>query len=72
MSTEKTETQYESRRAHRTVYNEYAKIKDPKKREAYYTKHGAEVDAFKDARDYMINAYTRLQENLVAQFFMVM
>jgi len=44
-------TQYESRRAHRTVYNEYAKRKDPNKREAYYAKHGAEIEAFKDARD---------------------
>ena len=48
-------TQYESRRAHRAVYNEYAEIKDPKKREAYYAKHGAEIEAYKDARDY-INA----------------
>ena len=46
-------TQYESRRAHRAVYNEYAKLKDPKKREAYYAKHSAEIEAFKDARDYL-------------------
>jgi vacuolar-type H+-ATPase subunit I/STV1 len=46
-------TQYESRRAHRAVYNEYAGIKDPKKREAYYAKHGAEIEAYKDARDYL-------------------
>jgi len=45
--------QYESRRAHRAVYNEYAGIKDPKKREAYYTKHSAEIEAFKGARDYL-------------------
>ena len=45
--------QYESRRAHRAVYNEYAKLKDPKKREAYYAKHGAEIEAFKDAREYL-------------------
>jgi hypothetical protein len=46
-------TQYERRRAHRAVYNEYAKLKDPKKREAYYAKHGAEIEAFKDARGYL-------------------
>lgn len=46
-------SQYESRRAHRAVYNEYAKLKDPKKREAYYAKHSAEIEAFKDARDYL-------------------
>jgi DNA repair exonuclease SbcCD ATPase subunit len=46
-------TQYESRRAHRAVYNEYAGIKDPKKREAYYAKHGAEIEAYKDARGYL-------------------
>jgi DNA repair exonuclease SbcCD ATPase subunit len=45
--------QYESRRAHRAVYNEYAKTKDPKKREAYYAKHSAEIEAFKDAREYL-------------------
>jgi chromosome segregation ATPase len=44
--------QYESRKAHRTVYNEYTKLKDPKKREAHYAKHGAEIEAYKDARDY--------------------
>jgi predicted nucleic acid-binding Zn-ribbon protein len=46
-------TQYESRRAHRAVFNEYAGIKDTKKREAYYAKHGAEIEAYKDARDYL-------------------
>ena len=47
-------TQYESRRAHRAVYNEYAGIKNnPKKREAYYTKHKTEIEAFKDAREYL-------------------
>jgi len=45
--------QYESRRAHRAVYNEYAGIKDPKKKEAYYAKHSAEIEAFKDAREYL-------------------
>ena len=33
--------------------NAYAKLKDPKKREAYYTKHSAEIKAFKDARNYL-------------------
>jgi len=28
-------------------------LKDPKKREAYYTKHKTEIEAFKDARDYL-------------------
>ena len=46
-------TQYESRRAHRAVYNEYAKLKDLKKRESYYAKHGVEIEAFKSARDYL-------------------
>jgi predicted transcriptional regulator len=46
-------SQYENRRAHRAVYNEYAGIKDSKKREAYYTKHSAEIEAFKDARSYL-------------------
>jgi len=45
--------QYEIRKQHRAVYNEYAKLKDPKKREAYYAKHGAEIEAFKDAREYL-------------------
>ena len=35
------------------VYNEYAKLKDPKKREAYYAKHKTEIEAFKDAREYL-------------------
>ena len=40
--------------AHRAVYNEYAGIKNnPKKREAYYTKHKTEIEAFKDAREYL-------------------
>jgi septal ring factor EnvC (AmiA/AmiB activator) len=46
--------QYESRKQHRAVYNEYAGIKNnPKKREAYYDKHKTEIEAFKDARDYI-------------------
>ena len=45
--------QYESRKAHRAVYNEYAKLKDPKKREAYYARHKTEIEAFKGARDYL-------------------
>ena len=28
-------------------------LKDPKKREAYYDKHKTEIEAFKDARDYI-------------------
>jgi hypothetical protein len=44
--------QYEIRKQHRAVYNEYAKL-PPKKREAYYAKHGAEIEAFKDAREYL-------------------
>ena len=39
---------------HRAVYNEYARL-DPKKREPFYAKHKAEIDAFKEAREY-INA----------------
>lgn len=39
--------------AHRTVYNEYAKLKDLKKLEAYYAKHGTEIEVFKDAREYL-------------------
>lgn len=46
-------TMYETRTQHRAVYNEYAKTKDPKKREAFYAKHGAEIEAFKEARDYL-------------------
>ena len=37
----------------RAVYNEYATQKDPKKREAYYAKHEKEIEAFKDAREYL-------------------
>lgn len=47
--------QYENRRAYRAVYNEYAKLKDLKKREAYYTKHSAEIEAYKDAKNYLNN-----------------
>ena len=47
-------TQYETRRANRAIYNEYAGIKNnPKKHEAYYSKHKTEIEAFKDARDYL-------------------
>ena len=46
-------TQYETRRDNRAIYNEYAKEKDPKKRAAYYAKHSAEIEAYKDARDYL-------------------
>jgi len=45
--------QYEIRKQHRAVYNEYAKLKDPKKREVYYAKHSKEIEAFKDAREYL-------------------
>ena len=45
-------TQYESRKQHRAVYSD-AKQKDPKKREAYYAKHSAEIEAYKSARDYL-------------------
>ena len=46
-------TQYETRRDNRAVWNEYAGIKDPKKREAYYAKHEKEIEAYKDAREYL-------------------
>ena len=45
--------QCEIRKQHRAVYNEYAKLKDPKKREVYYAKHSKEIEAFKDAREYL-------------------
>jgi len=46
-------TQCETRAQHRAVYNAYAKEKDPKKREAYHAKHGAEIEAYKEARNYL-------------------
>jgi ATP-dependent exoDNAse (exonuclease V) alpha subunit len=46
--------QYEIRKNNRAVYNEYAGImNNPKKREAYYAKHEKEIEAFKDAREYL-------------------
>ena len=47
--------QCEIRKQHRAVYNDYAKLKDPKKRDAFYAKHSKEIEAFKGAREY-INA----------------
>jgi hypothetical protein len=44
--------QYENHKEHKAVYNEYAKLKDPKKRDAYYDKHSKEIGAYKDASDY--------------------
>ena len=46
-------TMHDTRAQHRAVYNEYAKQKDPKKRETYYAKHGAEIETYKEARDYL-------------------
>ena len=46
-------SQYDSRKEHRPVYNEYAGIKDPMKKETFYAKHSKEIEAFKDARDYL-------------------
>ena len=45
--------QCEIRKQYRAVYNDYAKLKDPKKRDAFYAKHSKEIEAFKDARDYI-------------------
>ena len=45
--------QYETRKEHRPVYNEYAKLKDPKKKEAYYAEHKKEIETYKDAREYL-------------------
>jgi DNA repair exonuclease SbcCD ATPase subunit len=46
-------TQYDTRAQHRAVWNEYAKQKDPKKKEAYYAEHKKEIEAYKDAREYL-------------------
>ena len=44
--------QYENHKENKAVYNEYDKLKDPKKRDAYYDKHSKEIEAYKYARDY--------------------
>jgi hypothetical protein len=46
-------SQYEIGRDNKTVYSDYGKIKDPKKKETYYSEHKKEIEAYKKARDYL-------------------
>lgn len=48
---------FENHKKHRTVYDQYKKL-DPKKRDAFYDRNSDEIEAYKDARDYLNTVMT--------------